>query len=243
MKSLVFIGAKRLGFLCLQYLIENQKKLGYNILAVITNQRGSEVQQLSYDHKIQVLDDLEQYLNLNHVDILISVQYHEILKIEHLQKAGLSVNLHMAPLPEYRGCNQFSFAILNEDKIFGTTLHVMDCGVDSGDILCERGFEIPRNFWVQDLLILTEKHSLEMFCEFLPRLISSDYTVVSQNELKKNRKSRFYKRSDIERIKHLQFDWPEEKLLRHIRATCMPGFTGPYFFLDGKKIYLELNNE
>ncbi|MBK8684503.1 MAG: hypothetical protein IPN26_05660 [Bacteroidetes bacterium] len=73
------------------------------------------------------------------MDFLISVQYHQILNERHIQKARtLAINLHMAPLPEYRGCNQFSFAILDQYPEFGTTLHVMDERIDHGDILFEK---------------------------------------------------------------------------------------------------------
>lgn len=70
----------------------------------------------------------------------------EILNAEHIGHAkNIALNLHMAPLPEYRGCNQFSFAIADNKKEFGTTIHKMDTGIDHGNILFEKRFPIQMN--------------------------------------------------------------------------------------------------
>ena len=61
----------------------------------------------------------------------------------------------MAPLPKYRGCNLFSFDIYNQEKIFGTTLHVMNSKFDSGDIISQRLFEIDPNHLGYELYLKT----------------------------------------------------------------------------------------
>ena len=63
----------------------------------------------------------------------------------------------MAPLPEYKGCNQFSFAIIDEVNEFGTTIHEIEASIDSGPIIAEKRFFINNNLWVKDLYELTEK--------------------------------------------------------------------------------------
>jgi methionyl-tRNA formyltransferase len=241
MKKIVFIGAKNIGFLCLEHLLYSQENLNFELTAVLTNDRGQDIKKLSTQRGITVLESLEQYLTLPDVDLLISVQYNEILKEEYLKKARqISVNLHMAPLPEYRGCNQFSFAIINEEKNFGTTLHAIDVGVDSGDVICERRFSIPNRVWVKELVELTETHSFEMFKEFLPKLISGDYEKKSQADLLKTQSTKFYKRNDINSIKKLDLNWGAEKLERYIRALSMPGFEGPYLIIDEKKVFINV---
>ena len=144
MKNVVFLGSKKIGLRCLKYLIEQSKKLNYNLIGILTNERGEEILNFAKEYDIPIIFNLEDYLYLNEkVDIAISVQYHLILKEEHINKAEeITVNLHMAPLPEYRGCNQFSFAILDGKHEFGTTLHRLEPGIDSGDILFEKRFSM-----------------------------------------------------------------------------------------------------
>ena len=232
-----------MGLSCLEHLLGRRDELNFEVTAVLTNVRGKEIQDLAICSGIRILKSLDHYLELTDIDLLISVQYNEILKKEHIEKARqISVNLHMAPLPEYRGCNQFSFAIINEEKFFGTTMHIMNVGIDSGDIICERRFEVPDQIWVKQLHELTETHSFEMFKEFLPNLVSGNYVRVTQKELLKSRKINFYKRSDINSIKKLELEWSQEKLIRYIRALSMPGFVGPFIVINNQKIYLNVEN-
>lgn len=237
--KVVFLGSKSIGLQCFNTLIQCSSNLGYEIIAVLTNERGQEIRALGKSCSIPILKNLDEYLLLPEVDIAISVQYHQILKAQHIQKARIaSFNLHMAPLPEYRGCNQFSFAILNGEHTFGTTLHLIDEGVDSGDIIFERRFAIPEEAWVNELLHMTEAHSHAMFVDVLPSLVSGDYTATPQNSLISIRGSKTYKRADINDIKEIDLTWPAKKIERHIRATSMPGFSGPYLTINGKQINL-----
>ena len=173
-------------------------------------------------------------------DIGISVQFHLILKKVHIEKARkLFVNLHMAPLPEYRGCNQFSFAIINEDKLFGTTIHVLDEGIDSGDILFEKRFPIPNQPRISDLYNLTVGKSIKLFEESLPKLLNGDYSKRQQSSYYDRKKS-FHLRKEINEIKRLDLSWSHEKIDRYVRATTMPGFEPPYFVIDGKKFFITI---
>lgn len=246
MKKVVFMGSKPIGYNSLLFLIEKRKEYGIDIVAVLTNDnrrfdRRLSVNKLCEEKNIKVIDSLEDYLKLERVDILISVQYHEILKRAHILKARqIAINLHMAPLPEYRGCNQFSFAILNGDKIFGTTIHKIDEGIDSGDFIAESRFPIPENCFVSDLYELTYQHSLELFKREIKNVIDGSYRSISQEELKKTRSCSIHYRKDISEIKEIDLQWPSEKIERHVRATYMPGFDPPYTMISGRKFYFNM---
>lgn len=239
MKNVVFLGSKKIGLHCLKYLFEQSKKLGYNLVGILTNERGEEILNFAKEHNIPLISNLEDYLSLKEkVDIAISVQYHLILKEEHINKAEeITVNLHMAPLPEYRGCNQFSFAILDGKHEFGTTLHRLEPGIDSGDILFEKRFSMPANIWVDELYEKTFDASVELFEEHLKDLINGNFTLTPQEELVAKRGTTIHYRKEIEEIKKIDLDWPSDKINKHIRATYFPGFEPPYTLLDSIKIY------
>ena len=188
--------------------------------------------------KIKVLSNLNEYLDLEHVDIAISVQYHEILKKQHIEKAKeIIVNLHMAPLPEYRGCNQFSTAIINGDIEFGTTIHRLEEGIDSGAILAEKRFPIPDKFWVNELFELTVEKSFLLFKEQIRHIVTGNYSLKMQSDLCIDKPSMLNYRKDIEKYKHIDLNWNKDKISRYIRATSMPGFEPPFATVSGKKIY------
>jgi methionyl-tRNA formyltransferase len=233
---IVYLGSKCIGLECLKILCELQEPLGIDIAGVLTNTRGSDIRDFCKERDLPVLASLEEYLETADVDIAISVQYHEILKKCHIAHAKLVVNLHMAPLPEYRGCNQFSFAILDGASTFGTTIHLLEEGIDSGAILAERRFAVKPNVWVEDLYRETFDESVLLFRESLPSLVSGDICPIAQEALLEARGTQFHLRREIEDIKKLDLSWSKEKLERHIRATYMPGFSPPYFFCSGTKM-------
>ena len=237
--SVIFLGSKPIGYECLDWLIAQKSNLNLNILGIMTKKRtefgeGHDLEALARQNGIPVFTDLD---SLPECDIIYSVQYHEILKAGQINKAKkIAVNLHMAPLPEYRGSNQFSFAILENKKEFGTTIHCMDTGVDNGDILFQKRFPIPANCWVDELYNLTYKASINLFTQTLGHIISGNYNRLPQSLLVGKYGTSIHYRKEMDTIKVIDMSWDKEKIQRHVRATSMPGFEPPYCIKDGQKI-------
>ena len=239
MKDIVFMGSKDIGTQCFEYLIKNKNNLNINIKALLTNNKGEKLKQLAKENNIQVINSLSEYLNIKDFDILLSIQYHKILKREHIAKAkDIAINLHMAPLPEYRGCNQFSYAIINKDKEFGTTLHKIDEGIDSGDIIAQKRFNISENIWVNELVNLATTKSYELFCENILNIVDLKFTLTPQKSIQ-SVKREFHLRDEINSLKQLDLNWSQEKIERHIRATYMPSFEPPYFIISNMKFFIQ----
>lgn len=237
--NIAFLGSKDLGFRCLKLLYNMRRIYNFNIAAVLTNERGEKIKKFCQTHKLNLLNSLNDYLQCKNIDIAISVQYHAILKPKHIKKARLiTLNFHMAPLPEYRGCNQFSFAILDQCKTFGVTLHRLDEGVDSGDIILEKRFKIPKGCWVAELHDLASNKMLELFKESMPVILSGKYKLTPQSQLLNKRKCSFHYRKEIEKLKIINLGKSKHEIETQIKATAMPGFEPPYFLLDNKKSIL-----
>lgn len=239
-KKIFFLGSKKIGLECLKILHKNQNKLNYEIVGVLTNIKSENIKKYSLKNNIKLCNSLEEFLNLDEVDITISVQFDKILNLDHILKAKeLAINLHMAPLPEYRGCNQFSLAIIENRNIFGTTIHKLDKGIDSGDILFESRFEIPKDCWVDDLYALTYQKSLTLFQDSLSKIINMDYELTPQLNLQKSRGSSLHYRNEINKLKRIDLSWDTDKINRYIRATSMNGFEPPFTVIGGKKIFFK----
>lgn len=243
MKKIAFLGTKDIGYYCFEHLMLNVEKLNTEVVAVLTNERKSilgndiSIKNLADKYHIPLLDSPEQLLTIPDVDILISIQYHLILEQRHISKAKqIAVNLHMAPLPEYRGCNQFSFAIIDGAKEFGTTIHRLEEKMDSGDIMFEKRFIIPENCFVTELYNKTYDESLLLFKNSLPEIISGNYTFTPQSSLVASRGTSTHYRKEIDKIKQIDLTWDKEKILRHFRATYFPPFEPPYAIKDGVKL-------
>ena len=236
MTTVVLLGGKRIGRRCLEVLLARREELGLDIIGVGPTPRAREMRELAEANGLPLIEDLEA---APACDLLISVQYHLILKRRHLDKARKeAVNLHLAPLPEYRGCNQFSLAVLNEDRVFGVTLHRMDEGADSGDILFESRFPLEPGMWVSDVVELANAKGEALFEASLPALVAGDYTAIPQSTLVAERGTRLCLRKEIDAMKIVDLDWDAARIARTVRATSMPGFPPPYAVVDGIRLNL-----
>ena len=247
MKKIAFLGSKELGYNSLNYLILNSNSLQIELVAVLSNDRklnceDQSILELAKAHQIPVLTDPDELTSINPFDFLISVQYHKILTQEHIDCANeLAINLHMAPLPEYRGCNQFSFAIIDGATQFGTTLHVMNTGIDTGDILFEQRFLIAKDETAKSLHKKTTEQSELLFRSSISKIITGNYTRTLQANFYNTRKQNFHLRNEVSEIKQIDCSWPDEKIDRYVRATYFPPFPPSFTIVNGKKIELSLN--
>lgn len=239
-KKIIFLGSKPIGYECFAYMLSQRQALNIEIAGLLTQPRKEfggdhDLAELAHLKNIPILSTLDE---LPECDILYSVQYHQILKQKHIDKAAqIAVNLHMAPLPEYRGSNQFSYAIIDGKKDFGTTIHAIDTRIDHGDILFQKRFAIPDNCWVDELYQLTFDASLNLFKETLKDIIDEDYNELPQHHYEKKFGTSLHFRNEIADLKNISLDWDKEKIQRHIRATLMPGFEPPYCIINGEKVY------
>jgi len=238
--SILFLGSKPVGYRCLQHLLEAAPSLGACVDGILTQPRkefdgDSDLTALAVAHRIPVLEHPDE---MPVCDFILSVQYHRILTRAQLAKTRrAAVNLHMAPLPEYRGSNQFSFAILDGKAEFGTTLHLMDARIDHGPILAQRRWPIPPNCWVDDLYARTVEESVALFAEALPGLLAGTLEATPQAALEAEYGTSLHMRSEMAALKRLDLSWPAEKIERHVRATYMPGFEPPYAVVAGRKVF------
>lgn len=96
---------------------------------------------------ISIKDDREVIEKLKEAkpDFIIVVAYGQILSKEILDIPKYAcINGHASLLPKYRGASPIQSAILNGDKVTGTTSMLMDVGLDTGDILLQKEITIDK---------------------------------------------------------------------------------------------------
>ncbi len=72
-------------------------------------------------------------------DLIVVAAYGKIIppEILSLPEHGC-INLHPSILPRYRGASPVAAAILNGDRITGVTIMLLDAGMDSGPVICQK---------------------------------------------------------------------------------------------------------
>lgn len=127
--------------------------LAAEVIAVISDQAGSGVLQraLSAGIKTQVIEmksdrrkwDIEiiSALQSHNPNFVISAGFMRILSAQCVAEFKI-INSHPALLPLYPGANAVRDALADGAKVTGTTIHWVDSGVDTGEIIAQESVEI-----------------------------------------------------------------------------------------------------
>lgn len=114
-----------------------------------------------------------EFASLN-PDLVVSVLNSYIFKPHDLD-AYPSVNLHPAPLPEYRGCNGYAHAIQNGDATYRVTLHYVDEGIDTGPIIEDDTIPIHDDDTGRTLYDRAQIAAFELFTWAMPAVIDAHH--------------------------------------------------------------------
>ena len=138
--STLLIGNEALTCQCGEVLSER----GHTIAAVVTRNPDVRAWAIGRGLRTEVLDvGLAARLAGVSVDWVLSIANLQMISkdIIALARHG-GVNFHDGPLPRYAGLNAPVWAILNGETQHGISWHLMADGVDEGDVLESRAFEI-----------------------------------------------------------------------------------------------------
>lgn len=88
--------------------------------------------------------NLSKWIQSLKADIMVVYSMSRLLKREIFDLPKYkTINLHPSLLPQYRGPNPWFWTYYNFDKFSGVTLHFIDDGEDTGDIIYQQSYEIP----------------------------------------------------------------------------------------------------
>ena len=158
--------------------------------------------------------DLENWVKDKTPDLIVIYMMSELLKSNNYNFSKYkTINLHPSLLPNYRGPNPWFWMYFNKDKKGGVTLHFIDDGEDTGDIIYQEEYQIPLGIKSPDLndIVIGEigvKLILKGLKNFknLPRLeqIKESSTIRARNiKLKEHSELVDWENWDVEKIWHL----------------------------------------
>jgi methionyl-tRNA formyltransferase len=238
---ILFFGGKNIGCGCLKHIIESRAE----VVGVVTNPSDIEkdrwhesVAEIASNQNIPVfitqnINSAEgiSYIKRQSPDIIFVVYFDEILKSEIIGIPPLGcINLHMALAEEYRGCYPTTWAILNGEKRTGVTLHYIDEGIDTGDIISQVKVPITEYDTGKSLYDKCTKAGIDLFHEQFQFIVDG---VANRRKQATNSDSKYYKRDYPSR--EIDFSKDGERILTHIRAHLFEPFPPPFFSIGGKK--------
>lgn len=114
------------------------KFFSYRKLAKINRIKIQKVENVNSKNFIQLLKK-------NKVDIIVSVFFNQILKTPTIEVAQKGViNIHPAYLPKYKGVSPVFWSLANSEKYAGVTVHYINKGIDTGDIIEQEKVKIEK---------------------------------------------------------------------------------------------------
>jgi phosphoribosylglycinamide formyltransferase-1 len=117
---------------------------------------------------------LEQCQTWN-ADYLILAGYMRLLSpfIVHAYPSRI-INIHPSLLPKYKGLHAIEQAIAHHEKEYGITIHYVDEGMDTGEIIAQRKFSVEEI----NVEIIKQKISLleqETYVQVIQTLLEEDH--------------------------------------------------------------------
>ncbi len=144
-----------------------------------------------------------------------------------------TVNIHGALLPQYRGANPIQWAMLNDERETGVTMHYMNDEIDAGDIIAQLRVPMPFDETWCDIVKRLETATDELLANALPLLLERRAPRVAQDE----RMARYFGRRKAEDGK-IDWSWPVRHIYNLIRALVKP-HPGAFYCGDNGKVILD----
>jgi len=142
------------------------------------------------------------------------------------------INFHYGHLPNYRGRFIVSHAIFNEEEEICATVHYVDEGIDTGDIIYEKWIPIKKTDTARTLYTRCTNISLILFERVLKQIIKGNILPRKVQE----GKGHYYTNTPLNNDE-ICLSWDKHRIRRFIRATTFPPFH-PYIMIDGEKYYV-----
>ena len=114
--------------------------------------------------------------------VFISLQYEKIIRPHKFLSKKL-YNMHFAPLPKYKGMYTSILPLINGETSSGVTIHEIDEGIDTGNIISQKYFPIDLQDTERDLYFKYLEYGAVLFKETVPKLLSGEYESIPQGNI------------------------------------------------------------
>ena len=226
---IVYVGAEQVGLACLQSLVELDK----NVVAVFTAHEELEERIADFvpfgayaaEHEIPLFEvrstrspECIEAIRELCPDLTVVISWSQIIPKEILRAGRLGcIGIHYSMLPARRGGAPLSWALIDGLTESGITLLHLDDGIDTGDIIAQKRFDIGPEDTTRTLLDKIRVLAPQIVAENIDALLNGTAPRQRQNESMASYTTR--RKPEDSRIDWSQSD---EKLHNFIRGLAPP---------------------
>jgi methionyl-tRNA formyltransferase len=229
-----FLGSGALGNKVLNRIITE-----FPVEFILTNAKSDDIRDTAEKEDIPLFvgnprkNNIESFLKDKKTDVIFSVNYIFLVDQRLIQlPTKYAFNIHGSLLPKYRGRTPHVWAIINNEKVTGITVHLIDDGCDTGDIVYQKEIDIESD--------LTGAQLLEKFEGLYPETVLRVLKKAEKDELsfetQDHEKGTYFGKRNHEDGK-INWNWCRERIYNWVRALAPP-YPGAFTFLEGSKLNL-----
>lgn len=166
-------------------------------------------------------------------DLLVSMSFNQIFKREIIDLTPFGIiNCHAGKLPFYRGRNVLNWVLINDENEFGITVHFVNEGIDTGDIILQETYGITEKDNYNTLLEVSYEKCAELLYKALILIKENNYKRIPQSEIHPHGTY-----CGIRQLGDEYIDWSftSRELHSFIRALTYPGPCA-IGFIDGSQV-------
>lgn len=198
-------------FVCARFDTPDTHLLG---LAKQNNLPGLTIENVNSEGSLSILRGFKS-------DIFVSMSFNQIFKKDILMAPPLGIiNCHAGKLPFYRGRNILNWVLINGESEFGITVHHIDAGIDTGDIILQKTFPISLEDDYGSLLKIAYLECAPLLVEAISQIRTGTSQRVPQNQID-SFGTYFPRRIEGDEV----IDWNQTswEIFSFIRAVSKPG--------------------
>ena len=154
-------------------------------------------------------------------DLLVSMSFNQIFKesMVSMPKFGI-INCHAGKLPIYRGRNVLNWVLINDEKEFGITVHYVDEGIDTGDIIIQEIYQIQDTDTYKTLLEKAYQECPKLLLRAVKKIINNDVEPIDQKTISD---SYMYCSRRKEGDEIINWKSTSREIFNFVRALSYPG--------------------
>lgn len=243
MKKVIVFGNQQIAIECIEILRDTKD---VNLLAVVGCERKRDdalgypslkkfcqKNNINYYNPEKLNDKFLQIVRRLKPDICFSIYYRNIFSPDYISIPPMGfINIHPGLLPKYRGSVPTLWALLNNEEEIGSTIHYIDQGIDSGDIIAQVKYKIPKNITGFKLNNIMAKKGTDLFKKNLPLILEG-----KNKRFKQDKSLATYYGPFNQNLKKINWSLPIIKIKRQVQAFTKP-YAGARSFILGEELII-----
>lgn len=233
-----FAGGNRLNVLR-KIMSDTRFEVSHIFIADIETYQKQYIDYANANHvkiSISAKYNLEESFVCAKEDILLSVGYRYIIPKSVYEETKYAINIHPSLLPKYKGAYSGFAIIENAEKETGITVHFLDQGVDTGDIILQHTIDLTCFDTIKSMSAKIAAVEPEIVIKGLELLLNQNFERVQQQ---KTSDDFIYNKKRVPEDSCIDPSKPLIELYNKIRACDQDRFPA-YFYIDGKRINIRL---